>query len=43
MERARLLEKRVMACLNCLLSPLVTPEGVWEEDFLGAGRDVACF
>jgi hypothetical protein len=25
------------------LSPHVTPEGVWEEDFQGARTDVACF
>ena len=25
------------------LFPLVTPKGIWEEDFLGAGTDVTCF
>ena len=34
---------RFAACLKCFLSPLVTPEGVWEENFLDAGGDVACF
>ena len=43
MKRARLLEKQVTACLKRALSPLATPESVWEEDFLGAGGDVACF